>query len=403
MKFYHFSEMPYTEISQVDQDQYRGMRAFVPNKLYDPVRGYELYQRYLDEYELADELGFNLMLNEHHQSATGLQVSATMSAATIGARTRRGRLALLGIPLPHHDNPLHVAEEVAYLDITTGGRVDCGFVRGTPPEAYPSNLNPIYNQDQFYEAADLIVKAWTERDLFSWEGKFYNYRYVSVWPRPLQQPHPPVWVTASAPNLITWTAQHGYNLAFLIGREEDTAAIFRIYRRAATDFGLPEPGPDKFGSMVATYVADSEAKAYEVGRKLMWYFETFHPRQRAMVTPGFFSPHKSVDALRGKLGSIRKLTFEGLIDAGVVVCGTPDQVVKQITRLYEQTGVGHLLCMDHVGEMTSNEVRESMSLFAREVMPAVAPLGEQWEDDDIGWRMANDTTPIGSTLASSVS
>jgi hypothetical protein len=59
--------------------------------------------------------------------------------------------------------------------------------------------------------------------------------------------------------------------------------------------------------------------------------------------------------------------------------------------------------MDHVGEMTSNEVRESMSLFSREVMPAVAPLGEQWEDDDIGWRMANDTTPIGSTLASSVS
>ena len=90
MKFYHFSEMPYTEISTEDQDRYRGMRAFVPNKLYDPVRGYELYQRYLDEYELADELGFHLMLNEHHQSATGLQVSATMSAATIGARTRVG-------------------------------------------------------------------------------------------------------------------------------------------------------------------------------------------------------------------------------------------------------------------------------------------------------------------------
>lgn len=403
MKFYHFSEMPYTHVPKEVEEEHRGLRAFIPNRYYDPIRGYELYQRYLDEYEMADELGYNLMVNEHHQSATGLQVSATMSAANIVSRTRRGRVALLGIPLPHHDNPLHVAEEVAYLDVTSGGRIDCGFVRGTPPEAYPSNQNPLYNQEMFYEAHDLIKEAWTRHDLFSWEGRFYQYRYVSIWPRPFQQPHPPIWVTASAPGLIQWTAEHAYNLAFLIGREEDTASIFRIYRRAATAFGLPEPGPEKFGSMVLCYVADNDEQARRVGQKLMWYFATFNRRQRGNITPGFFSPAKSVDALRGKVGTIRSLPFDGLVDAGIIVVGTPDTVIKQIERLYEQTGVGNLLLMNHVGEMTSNEVRESMSMFTREVMPAVAPLGEKWKDDDISWRMANDKTPIGSTLSSSVS
>jgi len=403
MKFYHFSEMPYPYVPREIEEEHRGLRAFIPNRSYDPVVGYELYQRYLDEYEIADELGLNLMVNEHHQSATGLQVSATMSAAAIANRTRRGQVILLGIPLPHRDNPLHVAEEVAYLDITTGGRIECGLVRGTSPEAFSSNQNPVYNQEMFFEAHDLIKEAWTRNDVFSWEGRFYNYRYVSVWPRPFQQPHPPIWVTASAPSLIEWTAERGYSLAFLIGREEDTAGIFRIYRRAATRAGLPEPGPDKFGSMVLCHVAPSADQARLIGQKLMWYFNTFNPRQRANITPGYFTPERSVDALRGKLGAIRKLGYSGLVDAGVIVVGTPDVVIKQIQRLYARTGVGNLFLMNHVGEMTSNEVRDGMTLFANEVMPTVAPLGEKWEEDDVSWRLANGDPPIGSTLASAVS
>ena len=132
----------------------------------------------------------------------------------------------------------------------------------------------------FYESHDLIKEAWTRSDVFSWEGRFYNYRYVNVWPRSYQQPHPPIWVTASAPPLIRWTAEHNYNLAFLVGRQEDTTNIFRIYRRAAAEYGLPEPGPEKFGSMVLCYVAPTAERARRMGEKLMWYFTTMNPRQK---------------------------------------------------------------------------------------------------------------------------
>src|ERR1700722_12781734 len=157
--------MPYPYVIPELDEQYRGMRTFLPNRVYDPVLGYELYQRYLDEYEVADELGFHLMVNEHHQSATCLQVSATMSAASMVNRTTRARVILLGIPLPHRDNPVHVAEEVAYLDAISGGRIECGFVRGTAVETYPSNQNPVHNQDMFYESHDLIKEAWTRSDV----------------------------------------------------------------------------------------------------------------------------------------------------------------------------------------------------------------------------------------------
>jgi alkanesulfonate monooxygenase SsuD/methylene tetrahydromethanopterin reductase-like flavin-dependent oxidoreductase (luciferase family) len=403
VKFYHFSEMPYPYVGSELDEQYRGMRTFLPNRIYDPALGYELYQRYLDEYEMADELGLHLMVNEHHQSATCLQVSATMSAASMVNRTTRGRVILLGIPLPHRDNPVHVAEEVAYLDAISGGRIECGFVRGTAVETYPSNQNPVHNQDMFYESHDLIKEAWTRSDVFSWEGRFYNYRYVNVWPRSYQQPHPPIWITASAPPLIRWTAEHNYNLAFLVGRQEDTTNIFRIYRRAADEYGLPEPGPEKFGSMVLCYVAPTADKARQMGEKLMWYFTTMNPRQKGRLAPGYLSPSKSVDLLRGKLGSVRALGLDGMVDAGVILLGTPDTVINQIERLYETTGVGNMFLMMHAGEMTSNEVRDGMVLFSSEVMPAVSSLGEKWEDEDISWRVANDKTPVGNTLASSVS
>jgi len=109
MRFYHFSEMPYPYVPPEVEDEYRGLKGFLPNRYYDPVRGYELYQRYLDEYELADQLGFDLMVNEHHQSAATLHCAAPMSAAVIASRTRRGRVLLLGTPLPHRANPVRVA------------------------------------------------------------------------------------------------------------------------------------------------------------------------------------------------------------------------------------------------------------------------------------------------------
>lgn len=403
MKLYHFSEMPYPYVPPEAEEEHGGLKYFLPNRYYDPVRGHDLYQRYLDEYELADELGFNLMVNEHHQSAATLHVSATLSAASVIARTRHGRVLILGTPLPHRSNPVRVAEEVAFLDNVSGGRINCGFVRGVQGETYPSNENPARNMEMFLEAHDLIQEAWTRTDIFNWEGQHFHYRYVSVWPRPYQQPTPPMWVSGTTPDLVEWTARQGYTLCNLLGAYEDTANSFRLYRRAAMAEGAAEPGPDNFAYLSLCHVAETEEKAREIGRKLLFYLKAGKMRLGAAVPPGYSSPSAAVAAMRGTLGAVRGLSFEELIEEGIALVGTPDQVTAKITELYERTGVGHLILMNQAGEMTSNEVRDSLVLLHREVMPAVSDLGVDWKEDDTSWRTDTDTEPVRPMLASAVS
>lgn len=403
MRFYHFTEMPYPLVPAEAEATHRGLKGFLPNRYYDPVRGHELLQRYLDEYELADELGFDLMVNEHHQSAATLHCAATMSAAVVASRTRRGRVLLLGTPLPHRENPVRVAEEVAYLDAVTGGRIDCGFVRGTQIESYPSNQNPARNMEMFFEAHDLITQAWTRHDVFAWEGRHYHYRYVNIWPRPYQQPHPPIWISGTSANLVEWTARHGYTLSILLGNHTDTANAFRLYRRTALGAGQAEPGPDRFAYLAFCHVAPTAEQARIGGEKLMWFLKQGSPRLGAAIPAGFSSPATSVAALRGRLGAVRRLSFEQLVEAGIMLAGTPDMVIGQIRRLYERTGAGNLLLMNHAGDMTSNEVRDSLCLFAGEVAPAVAGLGTRWQDEDTSWRVATDTAPVRAVVASALS
>lgn len=403
MQFYHFTEMPYTFVPPEEEEKHGGLKYFIPNRFFDPLKANDLYQRYLDEYELADELGFNLMVNEHHQSAATLHVSGALSAATVMQRTRHGRVLVLGTPIPHHPSPVRVAEEMAFLDNISAGRLNCGFVRGVQGETYPSNSNPARNLDMFFEAHDLIQEAWRQRDIFSWEGEFYQYRYVSIWPRPFQQPVPPVWISGTAEPLVRWAAVQGHTLCNLLGAYEDAANTFRLYRRSAAEAGNTEPSPSNFGYLALCHVAETEEKAREVGEKLMFYLRSGKMRLGAAVPPGYSSAPDAVAALQGRMGAIRRKSFDDLIEAGIALVGTPDQVAAQIQRLYERTGVGNVILMNQAGEMTSNEVRDSISLFAREVMPQVKHLGVNWEDDDTSWRLANDTREVSPVLASAVS
>src|SRR5690606_28431344 len=114
------------------------------------------------------------------------------------------------------------------------------------------------------------------------------------------------------------------------GTYEDTANSFRLYRRTARDAGRPEPGPDKFAYLSLCHVAETEEKAREVGRKLLWYLKAGKQRLGAAIPPGYSSPAAAVAALRGTLGAIRKQSFEQLVEEGIALVGTPDQVADKI-------------------------------------------------------------------------
>ena len=151
------------------------------------------YAEHLDAWEEMDRLGYDgVGFNEHHCSPYGLMNSPNLMASAAAQRTKKLKLLIYGNLLPLHE-PLRLAEELAMLDCLSNGRLISGFARGIPREYQVHNVPLADSRARFEEAYDIITRAWTE-EVFSYEGKFWSYKDVAMWPRPVQQPHPPIWV-----------------------------------------------------------------------------------------------------------------------------------------------------------------------------------------------------------------
>lgn len=374
MLAYHFTEMPYPFVPEEVERQHGSARVVVPNRYCDPALVADLYDRYLDEYEYADHLGLEIMVNEHHQTLTCLDVAMPLSAAALARRTKRAKILLLGTPLPHRDNPVRVAEEIAMLDCLSHGRIISGFVRGVPTEIHPANTNPVQNRARFEESHDLVVKAWTTPEPFNWEGRFWQYRYVNVWPRPYQQPHPPIWITGSSLDNVPWVADHQYTFACFLTPYDWTESLVNAYKQRCAERGFPEPGPDRFAYLALCYTAETDEQAQEEGKGLLWYLNRQrHPQFNN--PPGYNPPHLVAKTLLSGARKPYADSFASLQEKGIVMAGSPDTMIKQIRYLHERCGIGHLLMMNQAGFMPADRVRRSMRLFAEEVYPAIRDLG----------------------------
>ena len=212
MQFVCFHLMPWPHLPADFEQRHESAWLDLPNSLYDPVRGHTLYNEYLDQLVAAERLGFDVIgVNEHHQNAYGLMPSPNIMAASLIQRTSRIKVLVLGNALPLYDHPQRVAEELAMLDVLSGGRLISGMVVGLGVEAFAYEVNPTFIRERYREAHDLIVRAWTEPGPFHFEGKHYDFRWVNVWPRPLQQPHPPIWIPGSGSmETIRFVAERRY-------------------------------------------------------------------------------------------------------------------------------------------------------------------------------------------------
>ena len=153
----------------------------------------------LENLRLADELGFDwVTVAEHHYAGFSLTPNPMVLAGALTQVVKRAKIALLGPTIPIL-NPIRVAEEYAMLDNLTGGRVIAGLLRGTPNEYVTYNINPAESRDRFEEALALIRRAWTEPEPFGWQGRFYQYRSIAVWPHVVQSPYPSLYMSGSSP------------------------------------------------------------------------------------------------------------------------------------------------------------------------------------------------------------
>jgi len=169
MRSWYFSEMAYHPAW--DEGLKRGsLRVVLANENVDPQEAHKLLHRYLDEFALCDEVGLDIMVNEHHSTATCMTVSVPMALAVIARETTRARLLTLGNPIANRPDPVRVAEEMAWLDVLSGGRLEMGLVKGAPYEITPANSNPARLMRRYWEAHDLILKALsTTSGPFNWD------------------------------------------------------------------------------------------------------------------------------------------------------------------------------------------------------------------------------------------
>src|SRR5204862_5568398 len=271
MRFFSFHLMPYTALP----DSYEGP-AWVtcPNERYDPHVGNERYNTYLDELIFAEEVGFDgVCVNEHHQNAYGNMPSPNLIASILARQTSRVRIAVVGNALPLYDPPTRVAEEFAMIDVISGGRLIAGMVVGGGPEYYSFSINPAHARERFYEAHDLIIKAWTEPGPFEFTGKHYRIRYVNTWPRPVQQPHPEVWVPGvGSLETMEFVAAHRY--AYM-GIPYFHISVFErpfgMFRDACARAGY-EGDPLQSGWLEPIFVAETDADARRLYEEHFFYF-----------------------------------------------------------------------------------------------------------------------------------
>ena len=377
MEFIYFHLMPYRPLDMGERVKHRSAWVVMPNTLYDPKKGAEEYASYIEQLVYAETLGFDALgVNEHHQTAYGMMPAPNLIASALIQRTKRVKIAVLGRALPLTNNPIWIAEEFSMLDNLSRGRLIAGFVRGIGSEYHATGINPYWSHERFQEAHDLIVAAWTKPGPFEFEGQHYNFRYVNLWPRPYQQPHPPIWIPSQGSSeTIKWASHPSRKYPFLVTFSAQDLVIryLDMYREEARNHGYEADG-NQLGWAAPIYVADTDERAKaEATQAIESLFNEYLSMPWEMLLPPGYMSLSSMQRtmkMRKSLGTLAKrLTVDDLMASGTAVIGSPKTVRERIERVREKTGFNRLVSMLQFGVLPDDLAKRNMEMFAAEVMP----------------------------------
>lgn len=312
-----------------------------------------VYARAMDRIAIMDESGYHAVwLAEHHFSTYSVCPSINMMGVHVAARTRNLRIGT-AVSLAAFYHPLRLAEEIALLDVLSGGRVNWGAGRGFDPTEFRAfGVAPEESAERFLEAVDIVRGAWQDGPL-TFHGKYWDFDRIEVLPKPLQKPEPPVWVAATSPESIERAAGRGHTILMdphashrEIGRKR------QLYRDELERNGFSEEGRTiPVARLLAIAATDAEAErvAYEGAR---W-------------TVGSYANPKNAPRNRGVDHAPGEDPVERYV-RDVIVHGSPERVVDELLRLREEAGIDYLLC--------SPLSHESFVLFTERVMPRLMQL-----------------------------
>ncbi len=338
----------------------------------------EVYHQTLDELVLAETLGFSTAWLVEHHFMPGYSHSTApelfLAAAT--QRTRHLRLGHAIVPLPYH-HPVHVAERLATLDVLSHGRVEFGFGRGFSPKEYASfGANMGDSRDITREAFE-IIRATFVGAPFSHHGQHFQLDAVTILPRVIQSPHPPLWTAAVSPDSFELAAELG--VGALVGPfkpwfmvREDIRHYRQAWQRHHGHAGAQAGQNPRVGMTVGLFCLEDGHEARRLARDgITWFYRHLLGQTRPILEKLYesYEYYRKVGRLSGLME--KTITLRILETLGMVIVGDPAHCTRKL-RALQQAGVDHVLCAIGAGVLPSTLVQRCLRVLAHEVMPAFA-------------------------------
>ena len=313
------------------------------------------YQQLLEQVELAEELGWEcFMFNEHHfLGYGGLVANPAVLLAAAAARTSKIRLGpcIAILPLRH---PLQSAEDYAMVDAISGGRLEFGIGSGNTEMDYKVfGVTRENDRQRLDEAFEIIFKAWTNERV-SHQGTFWQFDELTLYPRPVQKPHPPIWVAGTSEHTLGWAGRHGFHI-MTVGHPHPPEKVrpgVEAWKKALLDQGI-DPKKRHCQFHVRTHVNESAERAREIAAGAISRYDAISRIGRRSLTtaPAAYD-------------------WDMMLATGRNNYGNPEQCIENIGNAMENYYFDTLTTTFNFGGIPHGEIVKSMRLFAKEVMPA---------------------------------
>lgn len=376
LEFHLFTLMNYPYYPQ--GEDVKTTWGYVSSKHLNPEIMQQRYKDYMSLFTAAEESGYDgIIVNEHHSTYNAMTPAPNVTAAFALAATSRINIVINGNVIPLHASPVRVAEEIAFLDTVSGGRISCGLVRGTGMEYYVHPVNPSFSNERFLEAHDLILKCFTETEPFAWNGRHFHVPIVNPFPRTFQKPHPDIWIPgAGSASTIDLVAKHRHRFMSLFMPNWFIRSLFDRFQKIAADKYEYEISPQQLMASIPTYVAETDEIAHREARAhFSWLFHTHLRVPRHFLTPPGFSTRESFSnfmkaAAKHNLKPLPELTYEDMLRDGYIIVGSPQTVIEKLEEYVVEPGAGGVLGVGSPwGDMPKWMYHKNLEIFAEEVMP----------------------------------
>jgi alkanesulfonate monooxygenase SsuD/methylene tetrahydromethanopterin reductase-like flavin-dependent oxidoreductase (luciferase family) len=295
------------------------------------------------------------------------------------------------------------------LDVISGGRLVAGFPVGTAMDTnFCYGQIPALTRDKYAEAHTVVMKAWAADEPFAFDGKYNQLRWVNCWPKPIQKPHPPIYIPGGGSvETFDFCIDHDYNYSYLSfnGYQAARSLMDSYWERVAARGKDESPYRAAFAQIIAVAETDAEAEKLYREHILYFYNRCLHVYPPFLDPPGYRTV-KTIKSIaltrlqRQAQTSFPEATWQGLLDGGMVIAGSPDTVVQRMEELIKTLRVGHVFCLLHTGNQSDEKTRYSSRLFAEKVMPRLRNMWPEWEGDDRWWihPLADRVRPEASML-----